>query len=331
ADGKATRFGKLQAIFQDYYQQTRAGEIAADRGAYLAQGTHEYTGLVDMMLGTTTNFNAFADSAAEKHEFMATLTQRDEKGELTMLKNWVNEQRRQMTENAQTFNVPEQLAKLECVTHPPSLPRVLLGVQFTDRFRNPDSPIHALADLQASAPVDKTLDVIRALHHAKHKDVTRYVDPRGFDRADAVARVSHGILYHEQTEQWDRAIAQALETFDAIVDDKSLIEGSAFTPTMDALRGREGSTALHMFNKTPMEGLSQHIITRLESALERAVEQGDSKMVAKVESRLEDAWEMHRDQLERAEELFSPKELSTTEELASLLNKLADEKKKEEG
>lgn len=310
-DGQPTKFGILQAIFQDSYQLTRAGEIAADRGAFLVQGTNEWTAYMDMLLGVATDFNSFADTDAEKRAFMERLLAKG-------YKSWVAKQRQAINEGARAFNLPGYKEALNCVTHPPSLPRVILGMQYMDRKRNPDAFPMLVQELQRiENPTAKTMEVLRVLQKGKHESVTRFVDPRGFDKADATARVQHSILYDAEQERWNGAIKTALAVLDELVSDEDLMSASSkqFNAVVKGIDPKRNDLVVEAWRKVPMEQVTGHFIDRLEGLRDRVT--GEARKV--LDDRVEQMWQLHRAQLQKEKAVFSEPTRGLKDRMAELL------------
>lgn len=315
--GKPTRFGMLQGIFADSYQLTRAGEIAADRGTFLIQGTNKWTALMDMLLGTANDFDRFARTNQDKKDFVETVVAKG-------YKSWTATQARSRAERAREWSMPAEFDKLECVTHPPTLTRVELGEQYMDRFKNPDGYANLLKRIDGlSDPAAKAIEAIRALHKRKHDELTHFVDPMGFDRADATARVAHSLLYAPSKEEWSKAMAGAMAEFDSIVSDEMLAASSgagsdAFDAMLDRIDIDEEDMIIESWHSVPMEDLTEHLIRRLEGIQEKLGPEAG----AHLGERIERLWDLHRDQIEKAEEVFSPSDNSAERHLADLLSVL---------
>ena len=314
-DGKPTKFGIAQAIFQDSYQLTRAGEIVADRFAFLLQGTNKWTSLTDMMLGTTVNFGQYT-TTQQKQKLIDYFATEGYDG-------WITMQRKQTATRAKNFNLPSQQEQLKCVSHPPSLPRVVLGAEYMNRFSNPNAyPLVVQKIKTMGNPVAKTMEILRVLHHGMHEEITRFVDPRGFDKADATASTMHGFLYTEEKENWARAIEGALKVLDNLISDADLTnsESKVFATVIDALNAkvdaRPSQCAIPEWAKTPMEMVTQHLIERVDVLNQSNVTEETAPMIEKNTIKL---WEQHSKQLERREAFFEETELSPEEKLAELL------------
>lgn len=318
ADGQATKFGILQAIFQDSYELTRAGEITADRGAFLVQGTNNWTAFIDYLLGAAVDFNSFSDSAAEKRGFMQRLLQKG-------YQPWVRKQSSKMAEQARAFNLQSQKDALNSVTHPPTLPRILLGMEYMDRFKNPEAYPLLVKELeQMDNPTVKTIEVLRLLHRAKHDAITHFVDPRGVDKSDATARVQQRVLYQAEQARWDGAIERAIDVLDAVVKEEALKgkDSKVFKEIEQALKVDKNSAekiVVGAWAEVPMEQVTKYFIQRLEKL--EATTSGKAKET--VSSRLEAMWKLHDKQLKKETQVFSKKPPSVEDKLKDILKDIS--------
>lgn len=319
-DGSPTKFGILQAIFQDSYQLTRAGEITADRGAFLLQGTNTWTAFMDMLLGTATDLNSFSDSTAEKKQFNERLLKKG-------YKSWVKKQSESLEANARNSNLVRQRELLDCVSHPPSLPRVILGEKYMDRFANPDAFPRLVKEVEKlEDPTAKMLEILRTLQRGKHQEVTKYLDPRGFEKKDATEQTQLGILFGRIEERWSKAIARALEVFDDVVTDEALSsrESKIFKQISDSLSATKYDTkgvVLTPWVDVPMEAVTKHLIERLEKLRDSA--SGETKEL--LDTRLEAMWKLHNTQLEKEKKVFKKDTPNIAKKLQDLLKAAAEQ------
>jgi hypothetical protein len=240
--------------------------------------------------------------------------------------SWVKTQAREFAERAREFNIDKQKEVLTCVSHPPSLPRVVLGEQYMDRFGNPHAYPRVVQEIEAQKPLSKVLSVLRVLQRAKHDEITRYVDPRGFDKADATARVQHGFIYGPRQDAWQRAIDRALAVFDKVVSDDVLTSDSSpvFDSVIAALNVDPAlpvGVPVESWAAVPMEDVTKHLIERLEAVQKTAPAEQQEIVAAKLQLR----WSLHEIQLEKERQVFEGPGEDLSKLLKDLLVKAAKE------